>query len=157
MALHHRLIGKAARLYWSVLRPRTIGVRALVADSEDRIFLVRHTYAESSYLPGGGVKKGESCEAALRRELREEIALADYAVERMLGIYHSRREGKDDHVVLFVVRVEADAASGLREADQFEIAEAGWFALDDLPKTVSPATGRRIAEYRAGALGLGDW
>jgi len=157
MALHHRLIGKAARLYWSVRRPRTIGVRAVVVDSNDRIALVRHTYTESWYLPGGGVKKGESCEAALWRELREEIALVGGKVERLLGIYHSRRESKDDHIVLFVVRIEADAAAALREADQVEIEEAGWFPLDGLPPTVSAATGRRIAEYRTGALGLGAW
>src|SRR6478752_6229706 len=105
MAIHHRLAGSAARLYWRLRRPRTLGVRSLVLDAEDRIALVRHTYADHWYLPGGGVKKGEGFEEALARELREEVAVTDYAVERLLGIYHSRREYKDDHIIVYVTRV----------------------------------------------------
>lgn len=155
MAWHHRLIGRAARLYWRVTKPRTLGVRALVFDRDERIALVRHTYTKQWYLPGGGVKKGESFDTAILRELREEVALDDARIERVLGVYHSRKEAKDDHIVIFVVRAGDDPAA-LRKADALEIAEAGWFALDALPD-VSPATGRRIGEYRAGVTGLGTW
>jgi len=157
MALHHRLIGKAARLYYRVRRPRTLGVRAIVLDAGDRIALVRHTYLDQWYLPGGGVKKGESFEAALRRELKEEAALTDVAVERILGVYHSRKEGKDDHIVIFVIRVDASRSAQLEKADLMEIAEARWFPLNALPPGLSGATARRIAEYRSGAVGLGAW
>ena len=157
MALHHRLIGKAARLYWRLRRPRTLGVRAVVLDAVERIVLVRHTYTEQWYLPGGGVKKGESFEVALRRELREEVALGDVAIDRVLGVYHSRKEAKDDHIVIFVVRTGTASSATMRQADAREIEEACWFALDDLPAGVSPATLRRIAEYRAGRSGSGIW
>ncbi len=43
MALGHRLIVKAARLYWRIVRPRTLGVRAVVIDDQGRIALIRHT------------------------------------------------------------------------------------------------------------------
>lgn len=157
MALPHRLIGKLARLYWRVRRPRTLGVRAVVVDGEGRVALVRHTYTEAWYLPGGGVKKGESFENALLRELEEEIAVTGPVIERVLGVYHSRKEAKDDHIVIFVARVDRMAAAALREADAMEIEEAGWFPIDALPAGTSPATARRIAEYRAGATGLGVW
>jgi ADP-ribose pyrophosphatase YjhB (NUDIX family) len=155
MALHHRLIGKAARLVWRVTRPRTIGVRAVLLDGRGRVALVRHTYTDAWYLPGGGVKKGESIAAALFRELAEEVAVTDAAIERVLGVYHSRAEGKDDHVVIFVARVGRGVA--LRRADAMEIAEAEWFALDALPAGMSPATARRIAEYRQEVTGSGAW
>ncbi|MES2445139.1 MAG: NUDIX domain-containing protein [Pseudomonadota bacterium] len=155
MALRHRLLGKAARLYWRLTRPRTLGVRALVLDPDDRVALVRYTYGAHWYLPGGGVKKKENFDAAIARELREEIAIAEFAVERILGVYHSMREFKDDHVVVFVVRVSD--ASALARADLLEIEEAAWFPLDALPEGTSPATLRRIDEYRAGATGTGDW
>lgn len=155
MALRHRLLGKAARLYWRLTRPRTLGVRAVVLDSAERIALVRHTYGEHWYLPGGGVKKKESFAAALARELREEVAIAEFTVERILGVYHSMREYKDDHVVAFVVRVGDPSA--LAKADPLEIEDAAWFALDALPEDTSPATLRRIAEYRAGTVGAGAW
>jgi ADP-ribose pyrophosphatase YjhB (NUDIX family) len=116
MALRHRLIGRAARFYWSLRRPRTLGVRALVRDDAGRIALVRHTYADHWYLPGGGVKKGESFAAAALREVEEEIGLAGCVVERILGVYHSRREYKDDHIVLFALCARARRDRGARPA-----------------------------------------
>lgn len=158
MAVLHRLAGRAAgraaRLVWRVTRPRTIGVRALLLDPQGRIALVRHHYIDGWYLPGGGVKKGEAASDALRRELAEEVAIADATVERVLGVYHSRREGKDDHVIVYVARAATDT---LRAADALEVAAAGWFAPDALPEGASPATRRRIAEFRDGATGGGDW
>jgi ADP-ribose pyrophosphatase YjhB (NUDIX family) len=154
MALGHRLIGRVARLYWRIVRPRTLGVRAVVVDDRGRIALVRHTYGDHWYLPGGGVKKKESYAQALARELREEIALSDFTVDRLLGVYQSLREAKDDHIVVYVVRA---ANSAIRRADVMEIADAGWFAPDALPDGVSAATRRRIQEYRDGAVGGGDW
>lgn len=155
MALRHRLIGKAARFYWWLRRPRTLGVRVLVHDGAGRIALVRHTYTDHWYLPGGGVKKGESFAAAALREVEEEIGLTGCAIERILGVYHSRREYKDDHIVLFVAR--APDAGAIDGHDRAEIAETGWFAPDALPGDVSAATLRRIAEYRAGTIGAGLW
>ncbi|MFO1060201.1 MAG: NUDIX domain-containing protein [Dongiaceae bacterium] len=157
MTLAHRLLGVAARLYWRVARPRTLGVRALVLDPDDRIVLVRHVGGRLWGLPGGGVRKGEGFAAALARELGEELAIAGFAVERLLGAYHSRREGKDDHILVLVVRLDAAAAAAVRVADGWEIAAAEWFALDRLPELLSPATGRRIAEYRRAATGTGAW
>lgn len=155
MALRHRLIGRAARLYWWLRRPRTLGVRVLVQDGAGRIALVRHTYAENWYLPGGGVKKGESFAAAALREVEEEIGLSGCPIGQILGVYHSQREYKDDHIVLFLVRVPDGA--DISAHDVSEIEEVGWFALDALPDGLSAATARRIAEYRAGAIGAGAW
>lgn len=154
MALLHRLAGRAARLVLRVTRPRTIGVRAVLLDAGGRIALVRHTYIEGWYLPGGGVKKGEGIADALARELAEELAVADATVERVLGVYHSRREGKDDHIVVYVARAAGDA---LRGADRLEVAEVGWFDCAALPSGTTPATLRRIGEFRAGVTGGGSW
>jgi ADP-ribose pyrophosphatase YjhB (NUDIX family) len=157
MALHHRMIGKAAQLLWKVTKPRTFGVRAVLLDQDDRIALVRHTYTDAWYLPGGGVKKGESVEAALLRELKEEVAVISPRIERVLGVYHSRREAKDDHIVIFAARTISEPSNDLPRADPMEIQEAKWFAFDEIPASASPATLRRITEYRSGATGLGAW
>lgn len=143
------------RLYARVRRPRTFGVRALLVDPSGRIALVRHHYVGGWYLPGGGVDKGESAEVAIRRELVEEVGLTAVAISGVLGVYHSRAEAKDDHVIVFTVDV-ADPA-GLTAADPREIAEARWFAADGLPEGTSPATRRRIAEFLAGEQGHGTW
>ena len=157
MAWTHRLAGKAARIVWRITRPRTIGVRAILLDRDGRIALVRHTYMDQWYLPGGGVKKGESIDAALFRELAEEVGVTDARIDRVLGVYHSRREGKDDHIVIFVVRAAEGADDELRRADPAEIEDVRWFPFDQVPADVSSATGRRLAEYRAGAVGVGLW
>jgi ADP-ribose pyrophosphatase YjhB (NUDIX family) len=156
VALAHRLIARGARLWWAIRRPRTLGVRALVLDGAERVALVKHTYLPGWYLPGGGVKKRESFGAALIREVREEIGLADVRLDRVLGVYRSAAEGKDDHVVVFVVRT-AGATADIRATDALEIEAAQWFALDALPEDMSPASLRRIGEYRRGEVGVGAW
>lgn len=157
MALHHRLIGTVARTIWRVTKPRTIGVRAVLLDQNDRIALVRHTYLDHWYLPGGGVKKGESIEQALFREIEEEVAVTEPIIERVLGVYYSRYEGKDDNIIVYATRARCERDSTLRRADLLEIADAQWFPLGSLPASTSPATARRIAEYRDGVTGSGTW
>lgn len=149
-----RLLLPVARFWWRMRQPRTLGVRAVVLDPDEQIALVRHTYADPWYLPGGGVDRWESYADALHRELAEEAGLSAARIERILGVYHNTSESKDDHIVAFVVRAQA---TPLRPTDRLEIAEARWFPLDGLPDNTSPASLRRIAEYQAGAVGTGDW
>jgi ADP-ribose pyrophosphatase YjhB (NUDIX family) len=156
MAWHHRLVWKTLKTYSWVRNARTLGVRGLVLDGDGRVALVLHTYIDRWYLPGGGVKRSEGFGEALARELKEEIGLTDFRVERVLGVYRNTREFRDDHVVVFVVRT-IKPNPPIRAADAFEIEQARWFALDDLPADLSPATARRIAEYQAAATGIGDW
>ncbi len=156
MAWYHRLAGSIVRGYRRARGNRTLGVRALVLDPDGRVALILHTYVDSWYMPGGGVKRGESYARALARELEEEAGLKTFTIERVLGVYHDTVTLKDDHVVVFVVRT-AERAPPLAFADTFEIEQARWFAPDALPPDLSPATARRIAEYSAGLTGAGPW
>jgi len=133
---------------WGRLRPArlTMGVRGLVVDADERICLVRHTYREGWFLPGGGVKTGESFVEAMSRELHEETGIELPEIpQRVHGVYSSFREHKSDHIVVFVVR---DWAMGNTSSP--EIAEVGFFAPEDLPAGTSAATTRRIKELVTG-------
>ncbi len=136
-----RLAHRARRFYWRLVRPTTLGSRCLVL-GDDTVLLVRHTYEPWWYLPRGGVKRGESCAEAARREVWEETGLRLDGLT-LFHLYHSRAEGKSDHIALFVTT----AWTGSPHARQKEIAAAAFHPLQDLPAAVSPATRRRIAEY----------
>jgi ADP-ribose pyrophosphatase YjhB (NUDIX family) len=145
------MLHRLRRLYWRLLRPRTLGVKCLVP-RDGRVLLVRTTYDRYWSLPGGGVERGESFADAARRELGEEAGL-ELIDPRLFHVYLSRREGKEDHVALFV----ADCPTGDPRPDGREVAEAAFFDPDALPDDTSPATRRRIADYKAGRPADDAW
>lgn len=126
-----------------VARPLTMGVRGAVFDAHGRVFLVRHTYVSGWYLPGGGVDPGETVANALKREFREEGNIELLDEPQLLSIHFNARQGKRDHVLFFRCGANRQAAHRTRDA---EIAETGWFALDDLPEDTTASTHRRLAE-----------
>ncbi len=134
-------------LWHRIARPLTMGVRALIIDGSDpgsrRVLLIRHSYVGGWHMPGGGVAKGETLVEAMRREVREEVGLRVESGVQPLGIYARFRHGASDHVAVF----EVQDWSGVPTADGVEIVEARFFALDRLPADLSPATGRRLAEF----------
>lgn len=142
-----RIARPLARLYWRVRRPLTAGVRAVVFDAEGRVLLVRHTYIAGWYLPGGGVERGETMLASLRRELDEEAGVMMRGEARLAGLYANFREFKSDHVALYVLDHGAYEQVPRKSP---EIAEAGFFAVDALPEGTSASTRRRIAEIAEG-------
>ncbi len=153
MILLLRFADRARRIVWRILGPRTIGVRGLVVDQQGRVLLVRHSYGPPAWhLPGGGVKRREALVTALRRELGQECGITITAPVRLLGTYSNLREGKSDHISVFVVE-----GWHQEEVDDAEIAGIGFFPPDALPEEASPGTRRRLAEWAAGEVSDFSW
>ena len=106
------------------------------------MLLVKHSYLQGWYLPGGGVKKGESIEEAARREAFEEVG-AKLDSLHLLGIYTNFYGYKSDHVIVF----SCNSFTITGETDS-EIERFDFFDFDKLPQHISPGSLRRIDEYR---------
>lgn len=139
----YKSIGKLHKLYWRLIRPFSIGVRALIVDHKGRILLVRHSYGAVWYLPGGGVDKGEPLLTALRRELAEELGLRFQDVPGLLGTYSNFYEGKNDFISIFIIRDFEMSPPQNVEIDRWQ-----FFKADQLPEGISKGTRNRIAEFR---------
>ncbi len=148
----YRFLYRLACGYFWLRRPLTLGVKALIQDSEGRILLVKHSYQWGWHLPGGGVKKGENVYEAIARELKEEVCLECPQESLLLrGICYSRGDHKHDHVAIFVVR---NCDIGTVRPGSSEIEELQFF--DELPASVWPGTRRRVSELRCAAP-VSEW
>ncbi|MCL2452910.1 MAG: NUDIX domain-containing protein [Alphaproteobacteria bacterium] len=140
--------------YWLWARGMTLGVRGLVIDQDERIFLITHTYVPGWHLPGGGVERGETLIEALARELVEEGNIEFLEPPQFYGFYFNARASRRDHVALFIVR---SFRQDQWPVPDHEIAAHGFFARDALPADVTAGTRARIEEVFQGAQPSPYW
>jgi 8-oxo-dGTP pyrophosphatase MutT (NUDIX family) len=121
-------------LLLNILGAKSVGVRALVFDEAGRVLLVRHTYREGWFTPGGGVKNGEGPVEALRRELREEVGLELDETPDLFGVYRNVWRGRHDYPILFVVR---NSRPGIRRGPDRDRRNRLVFPRGDSPRLLA--------------------
>jgi len=126
------------RLVRTGQRRFTVTAGAMIFDDQGRILLLEHVFRPDSGwgIPGGFLSQGEQPEAALRRELREEIGIELADVEMLFVRALSRPRQLE---IYFRAR-----AIGCPEPCSFEIRSAGWFPVQDLPPELSKDQRRLI-------------
>ena len=117
-------------------------VSAAVVEREDRVMLCQRLPDAHNPLkwefPGGKLEKGETPEAALERELREELGVTA-EIGRILDAIPVTGGSRDDLLLLFY---EARIASG--EPRPIEEAQVRYFAPEELSSLDLAETDRRF-------------
>jgi ADP-ribose pyrophosphatase YjhB (NUDIX family) len=140
--------------YWRFARGMTLGVRAIVLDRDNRVFLVKHSYVCGWHLPGGGVETGETLREALQRELAEEGRIELVGDPALCGIYLNSHVSRRDHVAVYLVRHFRQDC--LPEPNS-EIVECGFFETQALPAETTAGTRLRISEVIGNKPPMQTW
>ena len=148
------LLRRAFHLYWLMTRGMTLGVRGVVLDGDNRVFLVKHSYVAGWHLPGGGVEIGETFLDALRRELLEEGRIELTGEPVLHGLFFNDHVSRRDHVAVYIVRQFRQ--DRLPEPNR-EIVESGFYAAGALPAETTRGTRLRIAEVLDGVAPVTSW
>ena len=151
--LEHRLLPTCPTCGYIFFADPKVAVIAQV-EQDGRVLLVRRAVNPAKgmwALPGGYMDAGELPEAALRRELQEEVGLA-VTVERLLAIYPMvNGSGPSQGIVLAYRATALDGQTQLIPQD--DVSEAGWFGPDELPAELAFAsTQTQLAAWRAALL-----
>jgi 8-oxo-dGTP pyrophosphatase MutT (NUDIX family) len=141
-------------LYWRFARGMTLGVRAVVLDADNRVFLIKHSYVAGWHLPGGGVEVGETFRDALRRELAEEGRIELSGEPVLHGVFFNSHVSRRDHVVVYLIRHFRQ--DRLPEPNR-EIVACGFFEAGALPAETTEGTRLRISEALEGRAPITTW
>ncbi len=138
-----KFLRKLFHTFFLFTRPMTLGVRVIVENDKREVLLVKHTYVEGWYLPGGGVETGETLAQTTTKELQEETGIEVLELPELISIHKNNSASKRDHVVLFKVMKwhQAEAFTPNKE-----IKEIGFFAIDDLPADITKGNLNRLQE-----------
>ena len=140
--------------------------RALVVDPDDRVLLVRFEFPNTGRrwaLPGGGLEPGETHVDALRRELHEEVGLADVEIgPHIWSRYHlvafvdGRYDGQRERIHLVrTPRFDPRPVLGPEELAAEYVFELRWWTLDEIATGDGPFVPSGLAMHLATILTAG--
>ncbi len=142
MNLLNKILFPIIRLYWFVFRPKTTGAKCII-ENNGKILFVRSNYAKKQWtFPGGSIKKRESPENTIIREIKEEVGL-DVLDLKFLGEFISEVYYIKDKVYCF----SAHSNQQRLKLNRLEILEAGWFSVDNMPQPLGKVAKRMMDLY----------
>jgi len=127
-----------------------VSAGAIITNKDGRVLLLKHRFRPSPGwgIPGGFIEHGEQPEAAVRRELREEVELELTDVK--LFATRAFKEPKQIEI-LFTARAIDDT-----ERLNFEIQKAAWFSVDELPAELPKDQAELVRRALEDGVATGD-
>lgn len=142
--LGYRVADKARRKVFRVLKPHLRSVSVIALTPAERMLFIRLSYGSGKWtFPGGGIGRGETPEAAARRELREETGCGIAELE-CVNVVEDEVLGTTSTSYLFT-----GILLDMPEADGREIVEARLFPLHSPPEPLSRKTEELLARWRS--------
>ncbi len=120
----------------------------IVKDHKILLALRKNTLHYPDYwsLPVGHVEEGETNEAAIYRELQEELGIQ---VTRMKALqFHQDKKDNIEHQVFFIQQWQGEVVN--READLCEA--INFFSFQSLPKKITPISLTIIKQYTSNLI-----
>lgn len=123
-----------------MVRPST-RTRGLIFDENNRILLVKNWVSNTPWdMPGGGLHRNESLEACLSREVLEETGIK---VEETAWQPVATRRRYATNFVYFTATITAVEP----KFQKWELTDAGWFNLEELPPKREPLVDDILSTY----------
>jgi 8-oxo-dGTP pyrophosphatase MutT (NUDIX family) len=119
------------KLYWRIFKPETEGSK-IILTYRNEVLLVKHTYGNKFTFPGGGLKKGENSDDAIKREVIEELSILLKECT-YLGSFVSTLYYKKDKIHVYKSELENKDF----KIDNLEIDKTEWVAIDKMPTILS--------------------
>jgi ADP-ribose pyrophosphatase YjhB (NUDIX family) len=148
------VLRRVFHFYWRFARGMTLGVRGVVLDRDNRVFLVKHSYLAGWHLPGGGVEVGETIRQALGRELAEEGLIEVLGEPTLHGLFLNSHVSRRDHVAVYLVK---QFRQDRPPRPNREIIASGFFDVAALPAETTQGTRLRIAEVLENRQPIATW
>ena len=125
-----------------VTRGMTLGTRGVVSDAQGRMLVVRQRYTHGWIFPGGGVDRGETPIAALKREMIEEAGVRLTGDIVMHGLFSNHANFPGDYVAVYI-------AGGFEEGawrPSVEITQRAFVDPLEIAQDCSAGMARRLEE-----------
>lgn len=123
---------------------QTIDKLAWLYVQEGRILCARSRGSDAFYMPGGKREAGETDQAALQREIREELSVAlEPESLSLAGVFEAQAHGRPAGTMVRMTCYFGEYAGTLKAASEIE--ELAWLAHADWPKTSD--VGRLVLDW----------
>lgn len=145
--VYRRLPVRARRQVVRSLTPGfTVGAMCIIERSDGALLLVQLSYRRRWGVPGGLLKRGETPEDAVRREVQEEVGLEVVLIGEPAVVVAAEPRRVD---VIFRARPAPGEDPSRAAPRSPEIVAVGWFPADALPELQHETSGALVALARS--------